>query len=135
MAQANSKLVKGSGCGTRQWQDDFVLTDTDGVTALFKVAQANGNTTIAGTLAVTGALTASNVTSVTTNLSLSGTLAAAGSLSAASRLALRRTQAALRPLVSRCPLPSLFTTLRLWRLVTIQFYSPRLLAAVLFMSL
>ncbi len=75
---ANGNLVKGAGCGTRNWNEDFKLTDTDGATALFSVAKATGNTAIAGTLVVTGALTASNVTSVTTNLALAGTLGVAG---------------------------------------------------------
>lgn len=63
---ANSKLIKGAGCGTRQWNEDFVLTDSDGVTPLFKVALADGT------------LTAQGVTSISTNLSLSGTLGVTG---------------------------------------------------------
>ena len=45
---ANSKLIKGAGCGTRGWREDFVLTDTDGATALFKVAQADGSVSLGG---------------------------------------------------------------------------------------
>jgi len=53
------QLIKGPGLGTSEWREDFNLTQTDGVTPQFKVAAATGNTTIAGTLAVTGAITAS----------------------------------------------------------------------------
>lgn len=63
---ANGQLVKGAGSGTRGWNEDFVLTDTDGVTPLFKIAKADGAATIQG------------VSSISTNLSLSGTLAVTG---------------------------------------------------------
>jgi len=43
-----NNLIKGSGSGTREWREDFVLTDTDQTTALFKVAQSNGAVTMAG---------------------------------------------------------------------------------------
>lgn len=72
-----NNLVKGSGCGTREWREDFVLTDTDQSTALFSVAKATGNTVVGGTLNVTGLSTVAAVTAsgtVTTN----GALAAVG---------------------------------------------------------
>lgn len=43
----NGDLVKGAGCGTRQWNEDFVLTAADG-TALFTVARTTGLVTAAG---------------------------------------------------------------------------------------
>lgn len=39
---ANGQLVKGSGCGTREWREDFALTSSDGTTALFSVSRASG---------------------------------------------------------------------------------------------
>lgn len=73
---ANGQLVKGSGTGTHEWREDFVLTDTDGVTPLFKIAKADGAATIQG------------VTSISTNLSLSGTLAVAGASTLSAGVAL-----------------------------------------------
>jgi hypothetical protein len=32
----SNRLVKGSGCGTREWREDFALVDTDG-TVLFNL--------------------------------------------------------------------------------------------------
>lgn len=72
---ANGKLIKGSGCGTREWREDFVLTDTDGVTPLFKIARADGAATIQG------------VSSVSSNLDLSGTLDVTGAATLDSTLA------------------------------------------------
>ena len=67
-----NNLVKGSGCGTREWREDFVLTDTDQTTTLFKVAHSTGNVTARTlTLATTGTIASSAV-----NLALnSGTTA------------------------------------------------------------
>ena len=42
----NSELVKGAGCGTRQWNEDFQLTDSSG-TALFSVARTTGAVSMA----------------------------------------------------------------------------------------
>lgn len=67
MGLTNSKVFKG-WLSMAQWEDDFVLSDNDSVTPLFKVAQANGNTTIAGSLTVAGTLTASGgVTATSAN--------------------------------------------------------------------
>jgi hypothetical protein len=58
---ANGKLIKGAGSGTREWREDFVLTDTDGVTPLFKIAKADGAMAAkgvsAGSLAASGLIT------------------------------------------------------------------------------
>lgn len=72
---ANTQLVKGAGCGTRQWNENFNLTQTDGVTPYFQVAQATGNTTVGGTLSVTGAISATGGVSgavAATTISASG---------------------------------------------------------------
>lgn len=61
---ANGQLVKGSGCGTREWREDFVLTDTDSVTPLFKVERATGSVTSSSTL---GALTPNKLTTTQRN--------------------------------------------------------------------
>lgn len=61
-----NNLVKGSGCGTREWREDFALTDTDSNTNLFSVAQATGNTSVAGSLSVGGAMSMSSTTAALT---------------------------------------------------------------------
>src|SRR5690348_11998698 len=49
-----NKLMKGSGEGTTSWQEDFVLTDDDQTTPLFKIELDDGSVSIAGTLTVQG---------------------------------------------------------------------------------
>jgi len=66
----NSKLVKGAGCGTRQWVPPFSLTDNDGAD-VFAVDE-NGNVTCSGTL------TAGATVSSGGNVDLPGTLDVTG---------------------------------------------------------
>lgn len=81
---ANGRLVKGSGCGTREWREDFVLTDTDSSTPMFKVDRATGNVTIVGTVTAGavvdggGAVDLSSTLDVTGATTLDSTLAVAG---------------------------------------------------------
>lgn len=73
----NGDLVKGAGCGTRQWNEDFVLTDADG-TALFSVAKTTGHVAMASGLI---------------GLSVENTLTAAAGGTQAGALALSATKA------------------------------------------
>jgi hypothetical protein len=68
---ANGQLVKGSGSGTKEWREDFVLTDTDGSTPLFKVERSTGNVT-GGTFSTAGVVDNSG------NAAISGTLGVSG---------------------------------------------------------
>ncbi len=74
---AKAQLVKGSGCGTREWREDFQLTDSAGA-ALFSVAKDDGDTTVAGNLDVTGTVTANAVVDGAGAVALSSTLSVAG---------------------------------------------------------
>lgn len=66
----SNQQVKGSGCGTREWREDFVLTDTDQSTALFKV-DTSGNMTVAGTSTFTGVLKAPDGTAAAPGVTFS----------------------------------------------------------------
>lgn len=78
----NGELVKGSGSGTRHWNEDFVLTDGDGV-ALFTVARTTGLVTAAGGI----------VNTLPPALSLETALTAAAGGTQAAALALSATKA------------------------------------------
>lgn len=39
---ADPQLVKGSGSGTKEWREDFVLTANDSQTPLFQVQRSSG---------------------------------------------------------------------------------------------
>jgi hypothetical protein len=52
-------LFKGPGTGDTQWQEDFVLTENDQRTPLFKIELETGNVTASGDVVVEGDLTVS----------------------------------------------------------------------------
>lgn len=77
----NSKLVKGAGCGTRQWNEPFILTDNDGV-AVFGVDHA-GNVTCSGTLTAGATVESGGAMDLPGNLDVGGNLDVTGDTSLA----------------------------------------------------
>lgn len=61
-----NNLIKGSGCGTREWRETFALTDSSG-TNVFSVAHNTGAVTAASLALGTGALTRTGVKRVFTS--------------------------------------------------------------------
>jgi hypothetical protein len=75
----SNQLVKGSGCGTREWRESFALTDTDGLTGLFTVDRS-GNCTVSGTLTTGATIDNSGAIALTNNLDTTGNLSCDGTL-------------------------------------------------------
>lgn len=98
---ANGRLVKGAGCGTREWRENFKLTGPDSDTPMFEVDRATGNVTIAGTVTANAVVDGAGAVHLSSTLAVDGatTLAALAATTIAASGRIDSTVAAGSPIL------------------------------------